>query len=117
MVQSGPGANGSSGAPPAWTDIDADLPSAGATLPMSVAGADLLVANVGGTMLAYRNACAFCRAKLDGADMTPGGTLTCPECSKSFELRRAGRSLEDDAFQISPVPLLRANGGIRVAVA
>ena len=48
--------------------------------------------------------------------MTPGGTLTCAACAHSFELRRAGRAVDDEAFQIAPVPLLRANGGIRVAV-
>jgi Fe-S cluster biogenesis protein NfuA/nitrite reductase/ring-hydroxylating ferredoxin subunit len=108
--------NGASGAP-AWTEMDAAPPAAGATAPMSVAGADLLVANVGGTLLAYRNACGWCRARLDGAPMTPGGLLTCPSCERRFELRRAGRSPDDDALQIAPVPLLRGQGRVRVAVA
>ena len=34
------------------------MPAAGATAPVTVAGAELLVANVGGTLLAYRNAAA-----------------------------------------------------------
>jgi Fe-S cluster biogenesis protein NfuA/nitrite reductase/ring-hydroxylating ferredoxin subunit len=103
-------------APPAWTDLDAAAPAPGSTAPMSVAGADVLVANVGGTLLAYRNACGWCRARLDDAPMTPAGTLTCPACERRFELRRAGRSPDDDALQIAPVPLLRSNGGVRVAV-
>jgi len=107
----------SNGAPPAWTDLDDSPPGPGGTAPMTVAGADVLVANVGGTLLAYRNACGWCRARLDDAPMTPGGTLTCPSCERRFELRRAGRSPDDDALQIAPVPLLRANGGVRVAVA
>ena len=106
-----------SGAPPAWTDLDDAPPAAGGTAPLTVAGTDVLVANVGGTLLAYRNACGWCRARLDDAPMTPGGTLTCPSCERRFELRRAGRSPDDDALQIAPVPLLRANGGVRVAVA
>jgi nitrite reductase/ring-hydroxylating ferredoxin subunit len=84
---------------------------------MTVAGADVLVANVGGTLLAYRNACGWCRSRLDAAPMTPGGTLTCPSCERRFELRRAGRSPDDDALQIAPVPLLRGEGRVRVAVA
>src|SRR6185369_1429033 len=49
---------------PSWTDLDAAAPSAGATAPVTVAGADLLVANVGGTLLAYRNECGWCKARL-----------------------------------------------------
>jgi Fe-S cluster biogenesis protein NfuA/nitrite reductase/ring-hydroxylating ferredoxin subunit len=107
----------SNGAPKEWTDLDGDPPAPGLTTPMTVAGTDVLVANVGGTLLAYRNACAWCRARLDVAPMTPGGVLTCPSCERRFELRRAGRSPDDDALQIAPVPLLRADGGVRVAVA
>jgi len=107
----------SNGAPPAWTDLDGSPPTPGLTMPMTVGGADVLVANVGGTLVAYRNACGWCRARLDTAPMSPDGTLTCPSCERRFELRRAGRSPDDDALQIAPVPLLRANGGVRVAVA
>jgi len=107
----------SNGAPPAWTDLDSSPPTPGLTAPMTVGGADVLVANVGGTLLAYRNACGWCRARLDDARMTPGGTLTCPACERRFELRRAGRSPDDDALQIAPVPLLRGEGRVRVAVA
>ncbi len=106
----------SNGAPPAWTDLDAAAPSAGTTAALAVAGSDLLLANVGGTLLAYRNACGWCRARLDDAPMAPDGTLTCPSCERRFELRRAGRSPDDDRLQIPPVPLLRANGHVRVAV-
>ncbi len=107
----------SNGAPHAWTDLEGDPPAVGGTAPMTVGGAEVLVANVGGTLLAYRNACGWCRMRLDAAAMTPGGTLTCPSCERRFELRRAGRSPDDDALQIAPVPLLRKEGRVRVAVA
>jgi Fe-S cluster biogenesis protein NfuA len=107
----------SNGSVPAWTDLESEPPPAGRTAPLTVAGADVLVANVGGTLLAYRNACAWCRARLDAATMSPGGTLTCPSCERRFELRRAGRSPDDDALQLPPVPLLRGEGRVRVAVA
>ena len=107
----------SNGGPKSWTDLDGDPPPPGRTAPMTVAGADVLVANVGGTLLAYRNACGWCRMRLDGASMTPGGVLTCPSCERRFELRRAGRSPDDDALQIAPVPLLRKEGRVRLAVA
>lgn len=101
----------SNGAPPAWTDLDVVPPPPGRTTVV----ADLFLANVGGTLLAYRNACGWCRARLDDAPMAPDGTLTCPSCERRFELRRAGRSPDDDRLQIPPVPLLRADGGVRVA--
>ena len=118
VIQSGNGNGdaGGAGAPPAWTELDAAAPPAGATAPVTIGAADLLVANVGGTLLAYRNSCGWCRARLDAAPMTPGGTLTCPSCERRFELRRAGRSPDDNQLQIAPVPLLRGEGRVRVAV-
>jgi Fe-S cluster biogenesis protein NfuA/nitrite reductase/ring-hydroxylating ferredoxin subunit len=105
------------GSPKEWTDLEAAPPAPGATAPVTVAGTEIIVANVGGTLLAYGNACAWCRMRLDAAAMTPGGLLTCPSCDRRFELRRAGRSPDDDALQIAPVPLLRKDGRIRVALA
>ena len=80
----------SNGAPPKdWTDLDGAPPPPGLTAPMTVGGAEVLVANVGGTLLAYRNACGWCRTRLDTAAMTPGGLLTCPSCDAA--LRAAPR--------------------------
>jgi Fe-S cluster biogenesis protein NfuA/nitrite reductase/ring-hydroxylating ferredoxin subunit len=107
----------SNGAPRAWTELEGTPPAVGLTEPMTVGGADVLVANVGGTLLAYRNSCGWCRMRLDAAPMTAGGVLTCPSCERRFELRRAGRSPDDDALQIAPVPLLRKEGRVRLAVA
>jgi len=104
-------------AAPVWTELPTGGPSAGATAAVTVGTADLLVANVGGTLLAYRNVCASCQSRLDTAAMTPDGTLTCPSCERRFALRRAGRSPDDEQLQIAPVPLLRGQGGVRVALA
>ncbi|MCP9486468.1 MAG: NifU family protein [Gaiellaceae bacterium MAG52_C11] len=75
----------------------------------------LLVANVGGTLLAYRNACAGCGAPLHRAELD-GGLLTCLGCRRRFELPLAGRAIGED-LQLAPVPLLEENGRVRVAVA
>jgi len=75
----------------------------------------LLVANVGGTLLAYRNACAGCGAPLHRAELD-GGLLTCLGCRRSFELPLAGRAIGED-IQLAPVPLLEEDGLVRVAVA
>jgi nitrite reductase/ring-hydroxylating ferredoxin subunit len=75
----------------------------------------LVVANVEGTLLAYRNACASCAGRLDTGVLS-AGALTCPSCGRSFFLPRAGRSLDDERIQLDPVPLLREQGGVRVAL-
>jgi Fe-S cluster biogenesis protein NfuA/nitrite reductase/ring-hydroxylating ferredoxin subunit len=75
---------------------------------------DLLVANLEGDLLAYRNACAACGAALDGG-LLLGATLSCPSCAHSFELRLAGRSTEGSGLQLAPIPLLREGAAIQVA--
>jgi Fe-S cluster biogenesis protein NfuA/nitrite reductase/ring-hydroxylating ferredoxin subunit len=99
-----------------WHELDAigDLPR-GTTSARSAGPADLLVANVNDTLLAYLNACAACGSRLDEAVLT-GGMLACPSCSARFDLPRAGRGVDDDALQLAPVPLLR-DGDARVRVA
>ena len=76
----------------------------------------LVVANVDGTLLAYRNACAECGGELHDGELV-GGALACPSCRRSFFLPRAGRSMDDDLLQLEPVPLLREQGRVKVALA
>jgi Fe-S cluster biogenesis protein NfuA/nitrite reductase/ring-hydroxylating ferredoxin subunit len=80
-----------------------------------VAGVPLIFGNVEGTLLAYRNRCASCGGRLDQGQLS-AGSLTCPTCARSFFLPRAGRSLDDEHVQLDPVPLLRENGAVKVAL-
>lgn len=96
-----------------WVELDgvAGLERGGLTAtPLGVA-----VANVAGTLLAYRDACAGCDAPLSRG-MLVGGKLTCTSCGLGFDLPRAGRCLGDEALQLEPVPLLRNGGPVRVAL-
>jgi Fe-S cluster biogenesis protein NfuA/nitrite reductase/ring-hydroxylating ferredoxin subunit len=104
-------------APRAWFEVPA-LGSLGldALAAADVAGISLIVGNVDGTLLAYRNRCADCGGALDGAALS-AGALSCPHCDRSFFLPRAGRSLDDERLQLDPVPLLRENGTVKVALA
>ena len=79
------------------------------------ADGSLMVANVAGTLLAYRDVCAGCGAALSAA-LLEGGTLGCRDCGRHFDLPRAGRCREDEDLQLEPVPLLRKNGTVQVAV-
>lgn len=101
---------------PSWFDLNgvAALPP-GEMTAVEVGDTALVVANVEGTLLAYRNACASCAGRLDTGVLS-AGALTCPSCGRNFFLPRAGRSLDDERIQLDPVPLLREGGGVRVAL-
>jgi Fe-S cluster biogenesis protein NfuA/nitrite reductase/ring-hydroxylating ferredoxin subunit len=105
----GPGVPGLS----EWRELD----GAGDLEPGSLALlAGLAVANVEGTLLAYRNACAACGGPLAGGRLD-GGVLSCPGCGRGFDLPRAGRPVEAGVPQLGPVPLLRdPDGRVRVAL-
>ncbi len=100
-----------------WFDVEsvASLTD-GSLAAVSVAGSDLVVANVEGSLLAYRDRCASCGASLHGG-LLLAGALSCPQCARSFFLPSAGRSMDDDRIQLEPVPLLREDGRVKVAVA
>ena len=94
-----------------WQALDGfEAPAPGALTTAS----SLVIANVAGDLLAYRNRCAGCGGALDHGDLS-GGTLICPTCARRFDLPRAGRG--DEGLQLSPVPLLRDGETVRVAVA
>ncbi|ADB50964.1 NifU family protein [Conexibacter woesei] len=116
------------GAPAPGAPAPGALPVAGATTWVQLDGAEriergtlvpaddgLVVANVAGTLLAYRDRCAGCGAALhDG--LLLGGTLTCAACGRAYDLPRAGRCRDEDALQLDPIPLLRERGAVRVAL-
>jgi nitrite reductase/ring-hydroxylating ferredoxin subunit len=111
VVMSAPAAS------PSWFEVDsvAGLIDGGLAA-VNVAGCDLLVANVDGTLLAYRDRCASCGAPLHGGSLS-AGALACPGCARTFFLPRAGRSIDDERVQLEPVPLLRGDGRVKVALA
>jgi Fe-S cluster biogenesis protein NfuA/nitrite reductase/ring-hydroxylating ferredoxin subunit len=98
---------------PAWHVLDIAAPDALVTA--DVAGMSLFVANVDGTLLAYRNSCASCGGDLAAAELD-GGALACPSCGRSYFLPQAGRSMDDDHLQLQPIPLLREAEAIKVAL-
>jgi nitrite reductase/ring-hydroxylating ferredoxin subunit len=104
-------------APPAWFQVDQARELAdGALAAVSIAGSELVIANVEGTLLSYRDACAGCAAPLRDGELR-AGALSCSHCGRSFFLPRAGRSMDDERLQLEPVPLLREQGEVKVALA
>jgi Fe-S cluster biogenesis protein NfuA/nitrite reductase/ring-hydroxylating ferredoxin subunit len=98
---------------PSWHTLGIDASEL--LVATDVAGVPLVVANVEGTLLAYRNSCADCGGALDGGALD-AGALECPGCGRSYFLPQAGRSMDDDHLQLQPVPLLREEEAIKVAL-
>ena len=104
-----PMANGA----PSWHTLDIAPPEL--LTGTDVEGMSLFVANVDGTLLAYRNSCASCGGDLTGGALD-AGSLACPDCGRTYFLPGAGRSMDDDHLQLQPIPLLREAEGIKVAL-
>jgi Fe-S cluster biogenesis protein NfuA/nitrite reductase/ring-hydroxylating ferredoxin subunit len=118
MVHSGgaelPVVNGNGGGS-SWVVLDgANGLETGRLRRLDAEGVALVVANVDGSLLAYRNACAACGAALDHGELD-GRMLRCSECGVEFDLPRAGRAAGNEPLQLAPIPLLD-DGRIRVAV-
>jgi Fe-S cluster biogenesis protein NfuA len=95
-----------------WTALDGIGEIApGELCGVDVAGEQLVVANVDGALLAFRDACAECASSFRGSELSEG-VLPCPACGRRYFLPRAGRSLDDGRLQLEPVPML----GSRVAL-
>jgi Fe-S cluster biogenesis protein NfuA/nitrite reductase/ring-hydroxylating ferredoxin subunit len=102
---------------PTWLALDqAGDVAPGELSAVTLRGAELIVANVEGTLLAYRSACAGCDAGLTDASLS-AEILTCARCGRAYDLRRAGRALGSEPGQLEPVPLLRRATGAEVKVA
>jgi Fe-S cluster biogenesis protein NfuA/nitrite reductase/ring-hydroxylating ferredoxin subunit len=94
------------------------LPELGAesTVLKRVAGEDVLFLRLDGTPYAYRPECPGCRESLADAALQ-GGELVCSECGNRYDVRRAGRGLDNPELHIEPLPLLVTDSGlVKVAV-
>jgi Fe-S cluster biogenesis protein NfuA/nitrite reductase/ring-hydroxylating ferredoxin subunit len=98
---------------PSWHTLEITAPDLLAVT--NIHDTSVVVANVDGTLLAYRNSCASCGSDLAGA-VLDGGALSCPGCGRRYFLPQAGRSMDDDHLQLQPIPLLREAEEIRVAL-
>jgi Fe-S cluster biogenesis protein NfuA/nitrite reductase/ring-hydroxylating ferredoxin subunit len=83
-----------------WETLDADRQG-------------LVVLELGDDKYAYRDRCPDCLA----AVVPVGEELRCSGCGHAFDVRRAGRCVDDDRLTLEPVPLLVARDGtVRVAI-
>jgi nitrite reductase/ring-hydroxylating ferredoxin subunit len=99
-----------------WEDVfGLDAIPSGTLRVEEVAGRDILFCRLEETLYAYADTCGGCSQPLEGARLD-GTVLACPVCSQHFDVVRAGRGLDLDTLHLEPVPLLRENGRVRVAL-
>ncbi|MEP6630368.1 MAG: NifU family protein [Lapillicoccus sp.] len=97
-----------------WGHVHA-VPDPGIVSRVMLGSADVLLANLGGTAYAYRDACPRCLAPLSGGRLD-GDVLACPSCAARFDVRLAGRGLEAATGHLTPLPMLPDGHGWKVAM-
>ncbi len=98
-----------------WVTLPDIGPPSSRPVTASADGTSVLVCSVRGTLYAYRDACAACGSSL--ADGTLARELlTCPGCGARYDVRLAGKGLDDPAAHLDPLPLLADSQGVRVAL-
>ncbi len=107
-----------------WRTVDGlGALAAGQLGAFTVAGMPVVGVRVGPDLYAYRDGCPVCGGSLaDGVlGRRLGGSaadpvLRCAHCSAHFDVRRAGRGLDDTEAHLQPVPRLVRDGVVALAV-
>ena len=97
----------------AWEHLDLDVPPR-TMRALDVAGDSLVVANLDGTLVAYADRCPACLSPLS-AGRLDGDRLTCAG-GHAYDVRRAGRALDEQAGPLTPLPLLPDHGAWKVSL-
>jgi len=91
--------------------------------PREVGGLAVIVCAVGSELFAFRDGCGGCSASLAGAPLhrrlgagPATALLRCPSCGLHFDVRAAGRPVEEAGQPLQPLPLLVKDTGVQIAV-
>jgi Fe-S cluster biogenesis protein NfuA/nitrite reductase/ring-hydroxylating ferredoxin subunit len=89
-----------------WTVVGG-LPqlSGGGTLVKEISGEPLLFLRLGDDFYAYRHLCPGCGESLEKGSLKEA-ELSCPGCERRYDVRRAGRCLDNPQLHLEPIPLL-----------
>ncbi len=89
-----------------WTVVEG-LPqlSGGGMLVKEISGEPVLFVKLEDGFYAYRHLCPGCGESLEGGSLK-GTELSCPGCERRYDVRRAGRCLDDPQLHLEPIPLL-----------
>jgi Fe-S cluster biogenesis protein NfuA/nitrite reductase/ring-hydroxylating ferredoxin subunit len=89
-----------------WTVVGG-LPqlSRGGLLVKEISGEPVLFVKLEDDFYAYRHLCPGCGESLEAGGLE-GAELSCPGCERRYDVRRAGRCLDDPQLHLEPIPLL-----------
>lgn len=99
-----------------WAPLGAPPPRRGEVGRFEVGAVEIAVANVEGSLLAFRDTCPACGGGVSAGELAEG-VLSCPACARRYFLPRAGRSVDEERLLLEPVPLLESGGEVTVAIA
>lgn len=117
QTSSQPALNGLNGHAPKWTALgDAPKVEPGGLATIETGGVRIVLCRVGPSLYAYRDSCPGCAGAIHTGSLDQS-VLSCPSCGQQYDVRRAGRSLENRELHLEPVPLLEDAAGVRVALA
>lgn len=98
-----------------WVTLPGIGPPSSRPVLAAAGGLAVLVCSVRGTLYAYRDGCAACGGSL-AEGLLERERLACPGCGTRYDVRLAGRGLDDPALHLEPLPLLTDSAGVHVAV-
>jgi len=100
-----------------WIAVDGlSALGSGTVTPVHVEGVPVVVCRLDDAFFAYQNQCPACGGTWT-SDGLVGQVLTCVACGERFDVQRAGGSLNGRTLHLNPLPLLAANGVVRIAIA
>jgi Fe-S cluster biogenesis protein NfuA/nitrite reductase/ring-hydroxylating ferredoxin subunit len=100
----------------AWTIVGDVGLSGGEMLAREISGEPVLFVKLANDLYAYRNLCPGCGQSLEGGNLRVAD-LGCPGCGRRYDVRRAGRCLDDPGLHLEPVPLLVGEEGtVKIAL-
>jgi Fe-S cluster biogenesis protein NfuA/nitrite reductase/ring-hydroxylating ferredoxin subunit len=96
-----------------WTVVGG-LPqlSDGGLLVKEVSGEQILFLKLAEGFFAYAHLCPGCGESLEGGSLN-GAELGCPGCGHRYDVRRAGKCLDDPQLHLEPIPLLASEVAVQ----
>jgi Fe-S cluster biogenesis protein NfuA/nitrite reductase/ring-hydroxylating ferredoxin subunit len=99
-----------------WVELGEPTLDSGQSVVEEIDGEPVLFLRLDQSLYAYRPDCPGCHRSLTGV-AAEEGAVACPGCGTRYDVRRAGRSLDDPELQLEPLPLLnQGNGEMKVAL-
>jgi Fe-S cluster biogenesis protein NfuA/nitrite reductase/ring-hydroxylating ferredoxin subunit len=108
-------ASAPSGPTRTWITLGSTSVTPGTLAAMAIGGSNAILANIDGSLYAYRNFCPGCGNSVHTGAID-GDHLQCAGCAERFDLRRAGAGSVRADLHLEPLPLLDEDGTVRVAV-